>query len=118
MVAAALQPGGVFLLDYLNVHLARQRLVPSERKMIDGVTYNITRWCDGKHFFKKIVISEEKLPQPLEYTERVAVLGPEDFRLLFEPNGLRIRRLYGNYELHPFDRETSPRLILVAEKKP
>jgi SAM-dependent methyltransferase len=117
MVGAALQPDGVFVLDYLNVHVAQQRLVPNEQKTIDGVTYTITRWCDGKHFFKKIVISEEKLPQPLEYTERVAVLGPEDFRLLFEPNSLRIRQIYGNYELEPFDRDCSPRLILVAEKK-
>jgi len=116
MVGVALQPGGIFLLDYLNVHLAQERLVPNEQKSIDGVTYTITRWCDGKHFFKKIVISEEKLPRPLEYTERVAVLGEEDFRSLFEPNGLHIRQCYGNYQLEPFELETSPRLILVAEK--
>ena len=117
MVAAALRPGGTFLLDYLNVHVAQERLVPDEKKIIDGVTYTITRWCDGKHFYKKIVISEEKLPQPLEYTERVAVLGPEDFRSLFEPNGLQIREQFGNYQLQPFDRETSSRLILIAEKR-
>ena len=117
MVAVALQPGGIFLLDFLNVHLAQKRLVPSEQKNIDGITYTITRWCDGKHFFKKIVITGEKISQPLEYTERVAVLGPEDFRSLFEPNGLTISQYYGSYQLEPFDQETSPRLILVAEKK-
>lgn len=117
MVSVALQPGGVFLLDYLNVHLAQKHLVPSEQKIIDGVTYDIARSCDGKHFFKKIVISEAKLPQPLEYTERVAVLGPDDFRSLFEPNGLNIGQCYGSYQFEPFDVETSPRLILVAEKR-
>lgn len=117
MVSVALRPGGIFLLDYLNVHLAQKCLVPSEQKLIDGVTYSITRWCDGEHFFKRIVISEEKLAQPLEYTERVAVIGLEDFRALFEPNGLRIGQRFGSYRLDPFDVETSPRLILVAEKK-
>jgi len=116
MVSTALQPNGIFVLDYLNVQYAQKRLVPGEQKIIDGVTYTITRWCDGKHFFKKIVISEEKLPQPVEFIERVAVLGTEDFKSLFEQNGLRIRQLYGNYQLEPFDLENSPRLILIAEK--
>ena len=116
MVSAALQPKGIFMLDYLNAHAVQKRLVPNEQKVIGGVTYTITRWCDGKHFFKKIVISEERLPQPLEYTERVAVLGPEDFRSLFGSNDLRITELYGNYQLESFNLENSPRLILIAQK--
>ena len=117
MVGVALKPKGSFVLDYLNVHYAEQHLVPNEVKIIDGVTYTITRWCDGKHFFKKIVITEEKLPHPLEYVERVAMFHPEDFESLFRPNGLLIRRQFGNYQLEPFDRDRSPRLILVAEKQ-
>ncbi|HXB09009.1 MAG TPA: class I SAM-dependent methyltransferase [Puia sp.] len=117
MVGAALKPGGVFVLDYLNVRYVEQHLVPNEVKVIDGVTYTITRWCEGKHFFKKIVISDEKLPQPLEYIERVAMFGRDDFESLFLPNGLQIRQQYGNFQLEPFDPDRSPRLILVAEKK-
>jgi SAM-dependent methyltransferase len=117
MVGKALRPGGVFVLDYLNARAVEKRLVRNEQKVIDGITYTITRWCNGKHFFKKILISEERLPQPLEFIERVAMLGPEDFRSLFEPNDLHIRDIYGNYQLEPFDPEHSPRLVLVAEKK-
>jgi SAM-dependent methyltransferase len=118
MVGTALRPNGTFVLDYLNARYAELRLVPGEVKVIDGVTYTITRWCDGKHFFKKIVINETNLPQPLEYIERVVMFGPKDFEALFESNGLRIRQLYGDYELSPFDPEQSPRLILIAEKSP
>ena len=117
-VSVALQPNGVFVLDYLNSEYTLKCLIPHEERIIDGVTYSITRWCDAKHFYKKIVISEKNLPRPLEYTERVAVLMPEDFETLFHPNGLHIRQFYGNYELKPFDREHSPRLIVVADKTP
>ena len=115
-VSIALQPKGVFVLDYLNARRAERQLVPNEQKIIDSVTYTITRWCDGKHFYKKIVINEEGLAKPLEYTERVAVLAPEDFESLLRPNGLQIRQLYGNYQLDAFDAEHSPRLIIIAEK--
>jgi SAM-dependent methyltransferase len=118
MVASALRPTGIFVLDYLNARYVQAHLVPNEQKVIDGVTYAITRWCDGNHFFKKIVISEKGLSHPLEYTERVAVLAPADFEALFQPNGLHIRQLYGNYQLEPFDPDNSPRLILIAEKQP
>lgn len=117
MVSAALRSKGTFVLDYLNVHYVGQHLVPNEVKIIDGVTYTITRSCDGKHFFKKIVITGNALPQPLEYIERVAMYHPGDFESLFRPNGLVIRRQFGNYELDAFDRDRSPRLILVAEKE-
>lgn len=117
MVSIALQPNGIFVLDYLNAHYAEKCLLPNEQKTLDGVTYTITRWCDGKHFYKKIVISEDKLAEPLEYTEKVAMLSQQDFEELFHPNGLRIRQLYGNYQLDAFDQEHSPRLLIVAEKK-
>jgi SAM-dependent methyltransferase len=117
MVSAALRSKGTFVLDYLNVHYAEQHLVPDEVKVIEGVTYTITRYCDGKHFFKKIVITGDTLPQPLEYIERVAMFHPADFESLFRPNGLVIRHLFGNYKLEPFDRDHSPRLILVAVKQ-
>jgi len=117
MVSIALRPKGVFVLDYMNAPYVKAHLVPNEQKIVDGTTYTITRWCDGKHFYKKIVIEEEKLPAPLEYTERVAVLTPEDLGALLEPNGLLIRGRYGNYQLEPFDPGQSPRLLLIAEKQ-
>jgi hypothetical protein len=117
MVSLALQPKGVFVLDYLNARYAQDHLVPHETKIIDQVTYTITRWCDGKHFYKKIVISDETLATPLEYIEKVAVLYPGDFESLFQPNQLRINNLYGDYFLQPFDPQHSPRLLILSEKR-
>jgi SAM-dependent methyltransferase len=116
-IATALRPKGVFVLDYLNAPHIQANLVPNETKTIGDTTYTITRWCDGKHFYKRIVISDKTLTSPLEYTEKVAVFLPKDFEALFEPNGLRIRQLYGNYEMGPYNPEQSPRLLIIAEKK-
>ncbi len=116
MVSTALKPGGVFVLDYLNAPYAQEHLVPNEIKTIGGTTYTITRWCDGKHFYKKMVISDQTIAQPLQFTEKVAVLSPEDFEKLFTPNGLRIRQLYGDYALGSYDSKHSPRLLIIAEK--
>ena len=117
MVSTALRPKGIFVLDYLNASYAQEHLVPNETKTIDGVTYLITRSCDGKHFYKKMVISDPNLPAPLEYTEKVAMISAEDFADLFSSNGLEIQQRYGNYQLETYDRRHSPRLILIAGKK-
>jgi SAM-dependent methyltransferase len=116
MVSAALKPKGVFVLDYLNATHVRANLVPNENRTIGDTIYSITRWCDGKHFYKRIVISDKTLESPLEYTEKVAVLLPADFEALFQPNRLQILQLYGNYQLAPYDAQLSPRLLIIAEK--
>jgi SAM-dependent methyltransferase len=116
MVHVALRPKGVFVLDYLNAEHIMPRLVPNETKTIGRTVYTITRWCDGRHFYKRIGIEDPELPQPLEYFEKVAVFTLNDFEGLLAPNGLEIRGVYGDYKLSPYDREQSPRLILVAGK--
>lgn len=118
MVHVALRPGGVFLLDYLNAQHIMPRLVPNETKTIGQTVYTITRRCDGKHFYKRIRIEDPELKQPLEYTEKVAVITLEDFKSMLETVGLRIRNVYGDYALNPYDKDQSPRLILVTEKTP
>src|SRR5262245_25412834 len=43
-ISNALKPGGMLVLDYLNIHFAESRIVPKETKEIDGVEYEIERW--------------------------------------------------------------------------
>jgi hypothetical protein len=60
------------VLDYLNVHYAEDHLVHQFDKEIDNVNYFITKWFDETHFYKKIVVEDEALEEPLVYTEKVA----------------------------------------------
>src|SRR5690606_18983038 len=45
-IAQALKPKGIFVLDYLNVHYAEDHLVHKQEKIIDDVTFYITKWFD------------------------------------------------------------------------
>jgi SAM-dependent methyltransferase len=114
-MARALRPGGRLVLDYLNVRHAEARLTPEEVKEIDGVVYQLTRWTDARHFFKRIVIDEGR-GTLLEYVERVAKFTLPDFERMFARHGLAIEEVHGDYRLNGYDALTSPRLILVARK--
>ncbi len=114
-MATSLRPGGRLVLDYLNVRYAEARLTREDVKEIDGITYRLTRWTDGRHFFKRIVV-EDGAGEPLEYIERVARFTLEDFERMLAPHQLSIEEVHGDYALSPYDSGTSPRLILVASK--
>jgi SAM-dependent methyltransferase len=113
-LSAALKPNGVFVLDYLNVPYTEKHLVPRSQKIIGGITYSITRWSDSTHFYKHIRIDDERLKKTLGFTEKVAKF--RDFDGLLAVGGLRIRRVFGNYRLDPYDEENSPRMLIVAQK--
>ena len=60
-IANGLKPNGIFVIDYLNVHYSEDHLVYNEEKKINGTTYEIHRWHDETHFYKKIIISDPLL---------------------------------------------------------
>jgi SAM-dependent methyltransferase len=115
-IARALKPGGILVLDYLNVQYAEAHLVPEDAIVHGPVAYRISRWTDATHIFKRIVIDEGGNRQPLEHTERIAKVGLADFRYMLTLYDMTIETTYGDYDLGPFVPPTSPRLILVARR--
>jgi|ERR1035437_1447736 SAM-dependent methyltransferase len=115
-IAQSLKPNGIFVMDYLNVHYAEDHLVHTSEKQIDDVNYYITKWFDETHFYKKIVIEDENLEEPLEYTEKVAKFSVEDFTEMFAYQGLQIQEVFGDYLFNDYDVKKSPRLIMIARK--
>jgi SAM-dependent methyltransferase len=115
-VSLALKKQGVFVLDYLNSRYAEEHLVHHSEKVIDGVTYHLTKWFDKMHFYKKIVIVDGEKEQPLEYTEKIARFTLEDFTGMTNRGGLVIKEVFGDYDLKPFDIRQSHRLIMIAQK--
>jgi SAM-dependent methyltransferase len=116
-ITAALRPGGLLVMDYINSAYAEKKLVPEEKKETDGIIYHLSRWTDEKHFFKKVVIEGISKEKPVEYTEQVRKFSLEDFDLMFSSEGLQLQQVYGDYQLNGYDAATSPRLILLAKKK-
>lgn len=115
-IYSALKPGGVLVMDYINSVHSEKKLIPAEKKEIDGIFYNITRWTTDTHFFKKIRIENMGMGEPVEHIERVKKFSVDDLKSLFTHCGLQLERVYGDYYLNEYDIQTSPRLILIATK--
>ena len=115
-IAQALRKDGILVLDYLNVHYAEDHLVHQSEKQVDDVNYYITKWYDEKHFFKKIVVEDDRLTEPLEYTEEVAKFSLGDFTEMFAYHKLQIQEVFGDYQFSNYDVKKSPRLLMIARK--
>ncbi len=85
-------------------------------KEIEEVNYYITKWFDEDHFYKKIVVEDENLEEPLEYTEKVAKFSLGDFTEMFAYQGLQIQEVFGDYMFNDYDVKKSPRMIMIAKK--
>ena len=115
-VAQSLKPGGLFVIDYLNVHYAEDHLLPGITKHINGTTYDIQKWDDETHFYKRIKISDASLTTPLEYTEIVAKFSLGDFTDMLSFQGMQVVEVFGDYNLNGYDVNKTPRLIVVGRK--
>lgn len=115
-ISNSLLPHGTFVLDYLNVHFAEDHIVHKMEKNIDGVNFILTKWFDETHFYKRIVIEDETLEEPLEFTEKVAKFTVGDFNDMFSYHNLQIQEIFGDYKFNKYDVKRSPRLIMLAKK--
>ena len=115
-IAQSLKNGGKLIIDYLNVHFTEQNMVHENKEMINDVSYTITRWHDDQKFYKKILIEDPALTEAIAFTEMVSKFTLTDFEAMLLPHQLKIKNVFGDYQLNNFDANHSPRLIFVAEK--
>ncbi|HEY0677578.1 MAG TPA: class I SAM-dependent methyltransferase [Chitinophagaceae bacterium] len=115
-MSSALKEGGVLVMDYLNVHFAEDHLVHKTEQQADGVNFLLTRWFDETHFYKKILVEDDILDEPLEFTEKVAKFSLGDFNDMFAFHDLQIQEVYGDYQFGHYDIRKSPRLLMIARK--
>ena len=115
-IAQAIKKDGIFVMDFLNVHYAEDHLIHQSEKEIDGISFIITKWYDETHFYKKIVIEDEALQEPLIYTEKVAKFSLGDFTEMFAYQGLQIQEVFGDYDFGNYDVKKSPRMVMIAKK--
>lgn len=115
-ISQSLKPGGVFVIDYLNVRYEEDHLIHKTEKVIDGINYYITKWYDETHFYKKIVIEDEKLKSLLEYHERVAKFTLGDFTEMLAYQQMQIQNVFGDYNFDDYGLRNSPKMIIIAKK--
>ena len=113
-VATGLRPEGVFVLDFLNAVKVRRTLVRAEERTIDGVHFAIRRTFRQGYIYKRISFQQEG--KMYQFREKVRGYQLQELESLFQQAGLRPTAIYGQYDLAPFDVNTSDRLILMATK--
>ena len=116
-IARSLRPGGILVIDYLNVHYAEDHMKHQETRQLNGTSYDILRWDDETHFYKKISVTDPTLTNPLEYTEQVAKFNLGDFTDMLSFQELQVEEVFGDYSFGPYDTRKTPRLIIMARKK-
>jgi SAM-dependent methyltransferase len=114
VIAKGLRTGGLLLLDFFNSHWVRANIVPSDTKVVDGITFQLEKRIADGHVYKSVRFEAEG--RPFEFRERVRLFDLSDFERMFERAGLVLRQCYGGYDLRPYEAQTSKRLILIAEK--
>jgi SAM-dependent methyltransferase len=115
-IAQSLRPNGILVFDYLNSIYVQEHLVPSQQKEIEGTIFNIRKWKTDLHFVKQIQIEDKALVTPLLFQEQVAAFTLEDFEKMLTKQGLSIHATFGDYMLNNFDKNSSKRLIIIAQK--
>ena len=115
-IAQSIKKDGTFVMDFLNVHYAEDHLIHQSEKEIDGINFIITKWYDETHFYKKIVVEDEALEEPLMYTEKVAKFSLGDFTEMFAYQGMQIQEVFGDYDFGNYDVKKSQRMVMIAKK--
>lgn len=114
-VQKGLKSKGLFVFDYLNSEYVKSIMVECDSKTIDGITFNISKKIENNTIIKSIDFSDNG--ESFHFEERVKLFDKSYFENLAQECNLTILNTFGNYQLQEFDVNTSPRLILVLEKK-
>ena len=114
-VQKSLKSNGLFVFDYLNAEYVKKDIVAYDSKTMHGITFNISKKIENNTVIKSIDFTDKG--QCFHFEERVKLFDKSYFEILAEECNLNILNTFGNYQLQEFDVNTSPRLILVLQKK-
>ena len=109
-----LEEDGFFVLDYLNATQVKKNYKPAEKGEFQDVEYDIKRYLSDNSIVKEITFSGDKVGGTKQYSERVKLYELTWFRQELQQRGFEIMHVYGDYEGHDFDPETSSRLLIIS----
>jgi len=113
-VANSLKEGGFFVMDFFNAEHVLKNLVPLEEKTVGDTRFTIKRKADNGFIVKEIHVEGKE--GPCDYKEEVRALTLPELEEMAKKAGLRIKEVFGNYALQPFNSTASERLILIFAK--
>ncbi len=109
-----LEKSGYFVLDYFNKNYVVQNLVPVSKDYTSKGEIIQQRSIEGNRVIKKITIKNNGIEK--HYHESVRLFQPDELFSIFERTGLKVRKVLGNFSGSLFEPESSPRIIIMAQK--
>jgi len=113
-ISTALKSGGLFIQDYLNAKIVVSNFPQNETKIIDDVEFGISKLVNGKFIEKHIHVKHGAFED--EFMERVKMISKHELIEMYSKVGLKLISVFGNYSLDDFDEDSSPRIIIIAQK--
>lgn len=114
-VKNVLQNDGIFVLDFLNEKFVKNTLVDETTVTKDGIDFLIKKRIEEKHVIKDIFFEDKG--ESFHYFEKVKLHTLEEIKNIAESFGFEAVKIWGNYQLEDFERETSPRCIFQFRVK-
>ena len=113
-VADALKENGFFVLDFLNEQLVKNTLVSEALITKGNIEFHISKRIEDQHVIKDINFKDQG--EDFHFFEKVKLHTLEEIGSYAEEFGFERVKIYGDYHLGAFDRDTSPRCINVFRK--
>ena len=113
-VADALKENGFFVLDFLNEQLVKNTLVSEALITKGNIDFHISKRIEDQHVIKNINFKDQG--EAFHFFEKVKLHTLEEIGSYAEEFGFERVKIYGDYHLGAFDRDTSPRCINVFRK--
>lgn len=108
-----LKKEGVLVIDFLNVDFVKNNLISEETQEKGNIEFKIQRSVNEQFIVKDIRFKIEN--REYHFTEYVRNISLNTFKDYFIKAGLKLKYIFGDYNLNEFNAKNSPRLILVLE---
>ena len=108
-----LKKDGIFIFDYLNEKLVKNQLVEYEEKIIDSITFKISKRIENDMVIKEIQFEDEG--KSYQFFEKVKLFSFENITSQLKNKGFEVISTFGTYNLDNYS-ENSPRMIIIAKK--
>jgi len=104
---------GKAVIDFLNIDYVLDNLIKYEEKTVDQTKFVINRYLENNLLIKDITIDSNN--KQYKFQEKVKAYRVKDFLTMFKDCNIELKEKFGDYHFNSFNKDSSPRLIMVLK---
>ena len=109
-----LKDNGYFVIDYFNSNYIKKHIIPHSEDHFNGKTIIQDRKIVENRVIKDIVVAQNGSRK--NYRESVRMYTDTDLKTGIKEAGLKILKIFGDFDGNKFDLNSSPRIIIISGK--